>query len=718
MKTLFGKLLISFALIITLIIVSVLASFYLVYSRSYEDQIISENSRQALYVGRSLHSFIDAAYKEVENLAFNSDVISLDTQRQTPVFVTSLQRNDYFELLYAQGIDGMQTGRSSGNLGNRKERWWFVQMEKTRKPFVSESYYSVGTNMPCASVFYPIMKDLEMIGIMAGDIKLSALHDLVLETAEAGSWAFILDSKGVVVAHPDSTYMEELYNYVNLTKTVTVRDEAGNPVQNAQGNITEEQPFVISDAYKAAINDMMKGNANSAKFKEEGKVIYLSYRPVPLGGDSDPWYVLSVKDENVAMQTRNMVILAILGSSFVIILVALVIVFFVARNISMPIKAVHTVLQRIQEGDLTTEVTTVESQDEIGEMTRLLNHTQESIKTLVLGIKKDAVTLHEIGNDLKNNMTDTAAATNEITANVQSIKGRVINQSASVSQTHATMEQVEQNINKLNDHVENQSANVSQASSAIEEMLANIKSVTGTLEHNAANVETLQKSSEAGHSGLREVAANIQEIARESEGLSEINAVMENISSQTNLLSMNAAIEAAHAGEAGKGFAVVAGEIRKLAENSGKQSRTISTVLKKIKESIDKITSSTEDVLRKFEAIDSNVRTVAEQENHILNAMEEQGAGSKQVLEGVSNMNEISRQVENASHEMLDGAKEVIMESNNLEMATQEITSGMNEMALGTEQINIAIHQVNDMSRKNSDAITLLMQGVSRFKVQ
>jgi methyl-accepting chemotaxis protein len=279
------------------------------------------------------------------------------------------------------------------------------------------------------------------------------------------------------------------------------------------------------------------------------------------------------------------------------------------------------------------------------------------------------------------------------------------------------MEQVITNINKLNEHVENQSRNVSQASSAIEEMVANISSVTNTLVNNATNVKTLQEASEVGKTGLQEVASDIQEISRESEGLLEINSVMENIASQTNLLSMNAAIEAAHAGEAGKGFAVVADEIRKLAESSSEQSKTIGTVLKKIAESIKKITVSTDNVLKRFEAIDSGVKTVSLQEENVRNAMEEQGQGSKQVLQSVGSLNELTQQVKNSSEEMQNGSHEIIKESKNLEKVTQEITGGMNEMASGADQVNVAVHNVNDMTVKNREAIDALIKEVSRFKV-
>jgi methyl-accepting chemotaxis protein len=249
-------------------------------------------------------------------------------------------------------------------------------------------------------------------------------------------------------------------------------------------------------------------------------------------------------------------------------------------------------------------------------------------------------------------------------------------------------------------------------------MLANIQSVTQTLVNNTENVTDLTDASEVGRSGLREVAEDIKEIAKESEGLMEINSVMENIASQTNLLSMNAAIEAAHAGETGKGFAVVAGEIRKLAENSREQSKTISVVLRKIKASIDKITKSTDNVLLKFIDIDSSVQTVADQEENIRNSMEEQGEGSKQVLQAISHVNETTHVVRNGSVEMLEGAQEVIRESNNLGAATQEIVGGINEIAVGAQEINDAVHRVNDLSVRNHENIDLVIKEISRFKVE
>jgi methyl-accepting chemotaxis protein len=575
--------------------------------------------------------------------------------------------------------------------------FYSIPMQTGNETVAEPFFYDVnGTDTLITSLVVPIKKNGKTIGVAGVDIPLSRIQAGV-ETIKPyeGSIAAIFTNGGLVAGHFDSSR-------IGKSMVVSEVDMVGSHMTDFVNAIKTGSSYTFSSAI----------DKDGAK---EGIAVYSC--PLLIGKTTAPW-ALAI---GVPQKVINAPVFFMLKISVIIGVVMLFAVaaaaFLIARSISNPIKYMMKTFNGVGEGDLTRQLD-IHRKDEIGDMAGGFNGTLEKIKNLIFTIKNQSVVLFDVGSELSSSMTETAAAVNEITANIQSIESRVMNQSASVTETNATMEQITVNIKKLSGHVDRQSDSVAQSSSAIEEMLASIRSVSQTLIKNAGNVKELIEASEVGRSGIQGVAADIQEIARESEGLLEINAVMENIASQTNLLSMNAAIEAAHAGEAGKGFAVVADEIRKLAENSGEQSKTISAVLKKIKDSIDKITKSTDGVLDKFEAIENGVRTVSDQAENIRNAMEDQNAGSQQIMEAIGQLNEVTRMVKEGSAQMLEGSEQVISESRNLEMVTQEISNGMNEMSTGAEQINVAVDRVNTISSKNKESIDVLIREVSKFKIE
>jgi methyl-accepting chemotaxis protein len=583
-----------------------------------------------------------------------------------------------------------------GDFDDPNVDYYHLTKDKNTTTILNPDIYRVGENyMLMTSVASPIRIDNKVVGVVGIDINLDEIQ-MISQSNKPFDDAItaVFSNEGIIAAHFDT-------NRIGKDMRLTEKDMTGSYLDEFVKAIRDGRQFTFSNHIDALDTNLV-----------------ITAVPINIGESDTPWsYAIGIMTKTVLAPVYKMIKITIFISIGMLTAMALAAVFF-SRSITKPIIKVTATLKDIAEGegDL-TRVIPENGRNEITELSHYFNQTLEKIRNLIVNIKKQTTILFDTGNELSCSMTETAAAVNEIATNIQNIKGRVINQSASVTETNATMEQMTVNIDKLNDHVEDQTDSVTKSSSAIEEMIANIQSVTNTLIKNTENVNDLSSASEVGRSGLHEVAADIKKIYRESEGLFEINTVMKNIASQTNLLSMNAAIEAAHAGEAGKGFAVVANEIRKLAESSGEQSKTIGIVLQTIKNSIDKITRSTDNVLAEFEVIDKDVKTVAEQEEQIRNAMEEQGHGSKQILGAIGRLNEITQQVKGGSTEMLEGSREVIMESKNLEKVTQEISGSMNEMASGTEQINVAVHHVNEISGKNRENINLLVKEVSRFKV-
>jgi methyl-accepting chemotaxis protein len=391
----------------------------------------------------------------------------------------------------------------------------------------------------------------------------------------------------------------------------------------------------------------------------------------------------------------------------------------IMRSITKPVKNIADSLKEISEGegDLTRTLV-ISGKDEVTDLSIYFNKTLGSISDLIRKIKYKVNALTNTGHELSTNMAKTSKAVDGISVNFEGMKVKMGKQDESAAEADKAVRNIKDNINNLNRLIEEQSVSINTSSSAVEEMTANIHSVTNTLMENSRNVIELTEASENGKIGLQAVAEKIQEIAKDSEGLLEINAVMNNIASQTNLLSMNAAIEAAHAGETGKGFAVVADEIRKLAVTSGDQSKTTATMLKKIKASIDSITVSSNEVLSRFGVIDTKVKTVSTHEENIRNAMEEQEVGGKQILDSMERLKEISVTVKKGAADMLESGEHLNKQTTEFIKISNEAMNGMNDIVNGAmKEIKAAVTFVDEMSAENTRNFEELKMETHKFKV-
>jgi len=534
----------------------------------------------------------------------------------------------------------------------------------------------------------------KVIGVVGIDLPLNQIQE-ISQTKKPfpDSVTAVFSNDGTVAAHFDPERFGK-----NMKDTEA--DMAGKVMNDFVAAVKNGKLFTFSN-YIAALNTTMK----------------MFIIPITIGETTTPWsYAVAIMQKTImspVYQMINITIMISVAVMFILVLIAA----FMSRSISKPIVNVALTLKDISEGegDLTKRIP-ARSNDEIGDLSNYFNQTMEKIRNLVWTIKYKINGLNHTSFELSTNMSKTSTAVEQISSSLDSMKILMVKQESGAEEAGKAVGDIKSNIDNLNNMIEKQTESVNLSSSAIEEMTANINSVTKTLVENSRNVTALTEASENGKTGVQMVAQEIREIAHDSEGLLEINAVMNNIAAQTNLLSMNAAIEAAHAGEAGRGFAVVADEIRKLAESSSKQSKTTATMLKKIKASIDNITKSSNEVLSRFGAIDSSVKTVSEHEQNILHAMEEQEVGGKQILESISKLRDLTSSVKKGSDNMAASGETLVQQTDGFIQTSKETVEGMNEIVKGINQINVSVSHVNDMSMENNKNFDSLKLETEKFK--
>ena len=366
---------------------------------------------------------------------------------------------------------------------------------------------------------------------------------------------------------------------------------------------------------------------------------------------------------------------------------------------------------------LITDLGKQENIKQLQEDEALLRAKQTANQSVIETIHQALRNLTEHGTVLEGTMNTTSAGAGHIAENINNLKQRLTNQAESVTQTDGTVKTILETLNTLDNYIAIQSNRLMQSSSLIETMITNVRDVTGLLEESNTVIQDAHQLSIQGKTGAKNANEAAMEIAKKSGDLLEAGEVIQNVASQTNLLAMNAAIEAAHAGESGKGFAVVADEIRKLAEESSMQGKKIAAVIKESLQIIQKLTDTESTTERAFEQVYTLVSKISEQEARILEAMQQQEAGSEKITAAITDVNGITYDIKSKSEEMANNGRHTAEEMKNLNTLTAALTEKMNEMTGDVMNINKAIQTVHEVTQKNAQAIQDVVREVDSFQL-
>ncbi len=677
MKSIFKQMLLPMMAVVTLLAAVLVTMIVIFFTSFYEKEMQSRNKERAELLSESIRIFVDGAYNVAEELAVNPSILSMQTEQQTPILENCVARNPYFELLYVQGADGMQTGRSVGELADRSLRWWFLQTMESKKPFVSKSYYSVSTGMPCASIFFPMYKEDTIIGIFAADLKLDYLQDMMKEysNTQYKEVSFVIDGEGIVVAHPDSVQIEEQYNYKTLMKTISKKDANGQVLKDANGDIvTEEQSFELSQEFQDVIQSVMAGGDGVGEISNQKKEYYISYAPISLKGESDSWSVITMQEKSSATALVNRMVVLLISIVLLFITAAAAVITILAKRLTEPIIRLNHLAGSVAEGDFS--------------------------------IRADENSRNELGMLSK--------SFNSMIAKISGVLNRLTAFSAEVVQSSGHLDDIERNIGIINESVHQISKGTEEQRQDAEQVLLRtsemIEEFEQLMEQSRKVMADSEYAIEAGANGIK----NIEELSRcntitiekmestyemvmhleeQSKQVSEIIDTMNQISSKIKLLSFNAGIEAARSGEQGKGFMVVAKSIGSLASDSAEATLNIEQIIRMF---CTEIENMVKDMVQMKEDIGNQSDAVTEAGQIFSEFKEMNGRIAESVQEMevmVQNMHKINQFIAEAVERIRDV-------SQNTAQLTEKSSVSLQEQYDG---IRVVAERVKNLSEVSSD---------------
>jgi methyl-accepting chemotaxis protein len=369
------------------------------------------------------------------------------------------------------------------------------------------------------------------------------------------------------------------------------------------------------------------------------------------------------------------------------------------------------------EGDLTQKLR-VDSKDEIGAMAKYFNEFLDKLKSMIAKLKNYNQEIVTFSEDVASSTQESASSIQEITASTQSVVNNILQEKEEIQRSTKEMGEILSAIVNINKMSEEANQKIAESSSAIEEMAANITASSKMANNASESSERLEKASQEGRGSINELAQAILEVVRSSENIGEMVQLIMDISEQTNLLAMNAAIEAAHAGEYGKGFAVVAEEIRKLADRSSQGAREIKEVVEEITEKVQGSSALSDKAKESFEVVQDNVDSVRDANQEIASSMEEQKNANQSILESINFLKQlISELVSNMEQQTRKGEsiKQIL---GRLTQLSEEITVAMEEEKNALQEASSASEHISSLSNNLREITENSRKEFLKFKTE